>query len=402
MIGSADVVVVGAGQAGLAVSHELIRRGVSHVVLERGRIGQTWRTRWESFCLVTPNWTVQLPGGGYDGDDPDGFMPRDEIVAFLERYAEGFDAPVRTGVTVSSLRQAGSGFVLDTSDDTIETRKVVVATGAYQRPHRPAAAASLPRDLFQIDAEDYRSPDLLPGGAVLVVGSGQSGCQIAEELYQAGRDVVLACGRVHWAPRRLGRRDLIWWLLESGTLDETLADLPNPHARLLANVLATGHAGGHDLNFRTLQKLGITLTGHFLGATSRHATFANDLTNSIAWQDERSNNLINRFRQLAAKRGIPIEAIEPEPFNANAPEQLNLSDLGTVIFATGFRPDYASWIQIPGAFDQDGFPLHQEGASTTALGLYFLGTHFLRKRKSSLLLGVGEDATIIAQNITTT
>jgi putative flavoprotein involved in K+ transport len=399
MTGRPDVVVIGAGQAGLAVSYELTRAGVLHIVLERGRIGQTWRGRWDSFCLVTPNWTVQLPGGGYDRDDPNGFMPRDEIVEFLERYAARFDAPVRGGVAVTSLRRANGGFVLDTPGGAIEASAVVVATGAYQRPHRPAGAATLPADLLQIDIEDYRNPDALPSGAVLVVGSGQSGCQIAEELHGAGRDVVLACGRVHWAPRRLGELDLMWWLLESGSLDETVADLPSPSARLLANVLATGHAGGHDINFRTLQKLGVTLVGHFLGADGRRATFATDLADAIAWQDERFDRLMDRFRELAAARGITIEAIEPEPFDAEAPVELDLSDFGAVVFTSGFRPDYASWVHVPGAFDDDGFPIHHECASTVATGLYFVGSHFLRKRKSSLLLGVGEDAAIAAAGV---
>lgn len=394
-----DVVVVGGGQAGLAVSHELTRAVVPHVVLERGRIGQTWRGRWDSFCLVTPNWTVRLPGAGYDGDDPDGFMPRDEIVAYLEHYAAWFDAPVREGVAVTSLRRANGGYVLDTSGGAIESKVVVLATGAYQRPHRPAGAAALPPDLLQIDVEKYRNPDALPPGAVLVVGSGQSGCQIAEELHEAGRDVILACGRVHWGPRRLGGRDLMWWLLESGALDETVADLPSPRARMLANVLATGHGGGHDINFGTLQKLGVTLVGHFLGADGRRAIFANDLADAIAWQDERFDKLMTRFRKLAAERGITIEAIEPEPCDADAPVELDLREVGAVVFTSGFRPDYASWVHLPGAFDDDGFPVHDECASTLAPGVYFVGTHFLRKRRSSLLLGVGEDAAIVAAGI---
>jgi putative flavoprotein involved in K+ transport len=302
-------------------------------------------------------------------------------------------------VAVTSLERANGGFVLDTPGGAIEAGAVVLATGAYQRPHRPAGATTLPDDLLQIDVEGYRNPDALPPGAVMVVGSGQSGCQVAEELHEAGRDVVLACGRVHWAPRRLGDRDLMWWLLESGALDETVADLPSPHARLLANVLASGHGGGHDINFRTLQKFGVTLVGHFLGAEGRRAIFAGDLIDAIAWQDERFDNLMDRFRKLAARRGITIEAVEPEPFDADAPVELDLSDFGAVVFTTGFRPDYASWVHVPGAFDDDGFPIHQECASTVAPGLYFVGSHFLRKRKSSLLVGVGEDAAIVAAGV---
>ena len=198
-----EVVIVGAGQAGLAVSHELTRAGVAHVVLERGRVGQSWRKRWDSFCLVTPNWFLGLPGHPYDGGDPDGFMLRDEVVAHLERYA--VNASVREGVEVTELgRGPNGGLILKTSAGEIGARTVVLSTGAYQRPYRPAAAATLPPDLLQIDVEDYRNPSDLAPGPVLVVGSGQSGCQIAEELHQAGREVFLACGRAPWFPRRTG------------------------------------------------------------------------------------------------------------------------------------------------------------------------------------------------------
>src|SRR2546425_5845221 len=222
-----EVVVVGGGQAGLAVSHELAAVGVEHLVLERGRVGQTWRDRWDSFCLVTPNSTVQLPGGAYAGDDPDGFMPRDEIVRHLETYAASFAAPVREGVDVTALEAAETGFGLGTSDGELQADVVVVCTGAYQRPHRPAAA-TVPAGLLQLDAESYSNEAALPPGRVLVVGSGQTGCQLAEELREAGRDVVLACGRAPWAPRRVGGRDIFLWAVEVGFFDDTLAHLPSP------------------------------------------------------------------------------------------------------------------------------------------------------------------------------
>ena len=189
------VVVIGAGQAGLSVSHELSAAGVDHVVLERGRVGETWRGRWDTFCLVTPNWTVRLPGGAYAGDDPDGFMPRDAIVAHLESYGRSFNAPVRERVAVTGLQPTADGFALSTSEGDLRAKTVVVTTGAYQKAHRPAAAASLPSGLYAIDAEGYRNANAIPSGKVLVVGSGQTGCQIAEELFEAGRDVFLACGR---------------------------------------------------------------------------------------------------------------------------------------------------------------------------------------------------------------
>jgi cation diffusion facilitator CzcD-associated flavoprotein CzcO len=396
-----NVVIVGAGQAGLAVSHELRQAGIVHVVLERGRVGQTWRGRWESFCLVTPNWFCQLPGHPYDGSDPDGFMPRDEVAAYLESYAAGFEAPVREGIEVTALRSGpDGGFLLETSVGDIVAKTVVLSTGAYQRPYRPAGAATLPKHLHQIDVENYRNPEDLPAGPVLVVGSGQSGCQIAEELHLAGREVFLACGRAPWFPRRLGGRDLSWWALETGFLDAPLSSLARPADRLAANVQATGAGGGHDLHYRTLRKIGVTLLGHFLGAEGRRARFAPDLGESVAWGDERNAQLMDLVRKLVAERGLPLPEIpEPEPFNADAPEELNLRGFGAVIFTGGFRPDYASWSRFPGAFDELGFPVHEQGASTVVPGLYFVGVHFLRKRKSSLLNGVGEDADIVARQI---
>jgi len=396
---STDVVIIGGGQAGLATSHELTRGGIEHVVLERGRIGETWRGRWASFCLVTPNWSVRLPGHPYDGNDLDGFMPRDDIVAYLQRYSVGFRAPIREGIEVTSLRQTtDDAFLLRTSDGNILADSVVVATGAFQQPHRPPGARTLPVEIPQIDVEEYRAPAELPGGRVLVVGSGQSGCQIAEELLEAGREVFLACGRAPWSPRRIGEHDLVWWLLETGFLDQTVDQLPAA-ARLTANILATGHGGGHDLHLRTLRDAGVTLLGHFLGAEGRRARFADDLDESVAWGDDRFRDFMGLVRKLAAQRGLPTPSIpEPGPFNGEAFEDLDLAGVGVVIFAGGFRPDFR-WVQIAGAFDDLGFPIHADGASSAAPGLYFVGVHFLRTRRSSLLCGVGEDAAVVARQI---
>jgi putative flavoprotein involved in K+ transport len=385
--------VVGGGQAGLAASHGLAARGVEHVVLERGRVGQAWRARWDSFCLVTPNWTVQLPGGAYDGPDPDGFMPRDQIVAFLESYATG--APVREGVEVEAVERGNGRFVLRTSEGDLAADLLVVATGTYSRPHLPPAAAMLPEGLPQLTVEEYRSPEALQDGGVLVVGSGQSGCQIAQELHEVGREVVLACGRAPWSPRRVGDRDFVWWLVRTGFLDAPAESLPGPEARLFANVLATGRDGGHDLHLRVLRALGVTLAGRLLGAGDGTARFAPDLADSVAWGDERYLQL----RELFRKHGLDADLPDPEPFDGESPETVDLRGFGAAIFTTGFRPDYASWLPWPEAFDQQGFPLQMDGESTAVPGLFFLGTHFLRKRKSSLLLGVGEDAAIVAERI---
>ena len=391
---------MGGGQAGLAVSHELTRASVDHVVLERGRIGETWRGRWDSFCLVTPNWTVQLPGHPYDRQDPDGFMLRDELVAYLERYAAAVRAPVREGVDVVSLQPGDGGFDLETTAGPLAAEIVVLATGGYQRPHRPARAATLPTDLLQIDVEDYQSPADLPAGPVLVVGSGQSGCQIAEELHKAGRDVFLACGKAPWAPRRLGDQDIVWWAVETGFINQPVGALPSPAARLGANVLITGQDGGRDLHLRTLQCTGVILLGHFLGSEGRRARFAPDLAESVAWGDARYGDLMNLVRKTVSERGLPQPDIpDPEPFIAKAPEEVNLDGFGAVIFAGGFRPNFDPWVRCPGAFDEFGFPVQEDGASTLIDGLYFVGVHFMRTRKSATFFGIGEDAAIVARSI---
>ena len=394
-------IVVGGGQAGLAVSHELTRHGVEHVVVERGRIGQSWRDRWESFCLVTPNWSLRLPDDAYDGADPDGYMPRDEIVAYLERYASRSAVPIREGVAVQSLETADSGgFVARTSAGDLAASRVVLATGAYQRPHRPSGAGSLPEGLLQIDLGGYDRPAALPPGRVLVVGSGQSGCQLAEELHEAGRAVVLACGKAPWAPRMVGGRDMYWWALESGFLDGTVASLPSPGARLGANLLATGHGKPHDLDLRTLRALGVTLVGHFLGADGAAARFAPDLAETVAWGDARYGELMQLIRRTAEDLGLPRpETPDPAPFDGRASETVSLTGFGAVIFAGGFRPDYRSWLPWPAAFDDLGFPIQTDGTSDIVDGLYFVGVPFMRTRKSPLLLGVGEDAAIVARTI---
>jgi len=395
------VLVIGGGPAGLATSHELATAGVDHVLLERGRVGQSWRDRWDSFCLVTPNWSVQLPGGAYDGDDPDGYMSRDEVVAHLERYSASLGAQVREGVAVRTLELlAGGAFLARTTTGDIRADRVVVCTGAFQRPHRLPGFDSLPAGLLRLDTEGYSNPDALPPGPVLIVGSGQTGCQLAEELLEAGREVVLSCGKAPWVPRRIDGRDVVWWLVESGFMDAPASSLPTPAARLGANPLATGHGGGHDLDLRILRARGVTLVGHFLGAVGDVAGFVPDLAESIAWGDQRYLELRELFRRTAGGRGLPEPDMpDPEPFDGRAPEVVPLAGFGAVIFSGGFRPDYRSWLPWPDAFDDLGFPFQHDGASTIVDGLFFAGVHFLRKRKSSILLGVGEDAAIVARSI---
>jgi pyridine nucleotide-disulfide oxidoreductase len=394
-----EAVVIGGGQAGLATSHQLTRAGVDHVVLERGRIGQTWRGLWESFCLVTPNWSVQLPGHPYDRDDPDGFMPRDDIVAYLERYAAATETPIREGTDVTSIEPRDGRFAVTTADGTIDAGSVVVSTGAYQRPYRPPGAEALPDDLLQLDVRSYREPGQVAEGRVLVVGSGQSGCQISEELHVAGRNVVLSCGRAPWLPRRFGGHDLVWWLAETGFLDVPVGALP-AEARLWSNPLSSGHDGGHDLHLRTLDAMGVTLVGRFLGQEDGRFRFGDDLATCIAWGDDRYRDFQGAASKLAAERGLETDVLpDPEPLVPTSPAELDTHGFGAVVFTGGFRPSYLDLIAVPAAFDDVGFPIHTDGQSDAVPGLFFVGVHFLRKRKSSILYGVGEDAAVVAAGV---
>jgi putative flavoprotein involved in K+ transport len=401
MTETSNIVIIGAGQAGLSLSHELAHAGVDHVVLERGRVGQTWRGRWDSFCLVIPNWTVQLPGHHYRGADPDGFMPRGAIVAHLANYARTFEAPVREGVNATALEPAdGGGFFVRTSSGDIRARQVVLASGGYQKPHRPPVAARLPASLHVIDAEQYTNPAALPPGPVLVVGSGQTGCQLSEEIVESGRDTYLACGRAPWIPRRLDGRDTIRWIVETPFMDMTLADLPTPLARLGANPQTSGGRGGHDLHFRTLQALGVRMLGHFIGYEDGVAHFAPDVAESVAFGDARWSDLCGLIRKTCDARGVkPPEMAPPAPFEVRPTERIRLDGFGAVIFTSGFRPDYTRWVKFPSAFDDLGFPIQTDGSSTVVPGLHFMGVHFQRQRKSATFLGVAEDAAVLAERI---
>ena len=389
-----SVVVVGAGQAGLAVSHELELAGVEHVVLERGRIAQAWRDRWDSFTLVTPNWTLDLPDSPYAGDDPEGHVHRDAIIDYLEHYA---GRKVREGVAVTSIASGqGTLLHLETSEGPLDARAVVVCTGAYQKPYRPPAAAGFAGSVTVLDAAGYRHPDQLPPGRALVVGSGQTGVQLAEELHLAGRDPVLACGRAPWAPRAAGGRDIVDLLAEAGFFDQPRSALPSPWARLVANVQATGARGGHDLHYRVLQGMGVELTGRLDTVSDGVVRFADDLAESVAFGDARYEEM----RRLVRDRlgSVADHLPDPEPFTASPTESLRVSSLGAVIFTSGFRPDYRDWVRLP-VFDDMGFPVVEDDLTTGVPGLFFCGVHFLRTRRSSLLFGVGADAARVADAV---
>ena len=395
---SIDAVIVGGGHAGLSISRALTNRGIEHEVLERDRVGASWRARWESFCLVTPNFLTNLTDQGYDGDDPEGFLPRDEIVAFLERYAEG--APVRTGVDVKSVAKTDDGFALETSDGPLATKVMIAATGAFQRPYAPAPLMSLADRLEVRYVDSYRSSADLPDGGVLIIGSGQTGAQLAEELREAGRDVVLACGKAPTVVRRFGGHDSLWWLAEIGFHEQTLEMAGGPPARLGANPIATGHGGGHDLGYRTLQASGVELVGHFEGADGGEIRFADDLAASVAWGDERFRMMMGAIGKLIAERGLDVEMPTLEPFVCDPATTIPIDRFTSVLCTGGFRPNYGAWIPWPDAFDDmGGFPIQTDGQSTVVDGLFFMGVHFLRKRKSSTLWGAGEDANVVAKRV---
>ncbi|MGO4689193.1 NAD(P)-binding domain-containing protein [Glaciibacter sp. 2TAF33] len=392
-----DTVVIGVGQAGLAVSRELGVCGVEHVVLERARVAQAWRDRWDSFTLVTPNWTMDLPGTPYAGQDPEGHVPCDEIVGYLENYCSTWDAPVREGVAVNSLRAAnGSSFELDTTLGPIAAHNVVVCTGSFRIPFRPPAG-ELPPGVPAIDALEYRSPAGVPAGKVLVIGSGQTGCQLAEELFLAGREVFLSRGRAPWMPRRLDDVDTFTWLARVGFFDQPLNALPSPAGRLLANPQTTGAAGGHDLHFRTLQRLGVVLLGRLAGIDGHRASFVDDLGASVAFGDARCVE----WRALLAGE-LPAQGYAaPElpiagPFHYDPVTEVDLHDIGVVIYTTGFRPGYR-WIELP-VCDDLGFPITDSGTSPHP-GLFFCGVHFMRVRRSATLFGVGLDAALVATSV---
>jgi putative flavoprotein involved in K+ transport len=394
-----DVAIVGAGQAGLATSWFLQQANVDHVILEAGRVAETWRSRrWDSFCLVTPNWSVALPGGTYGGPDPDGFMGRGELVDHFRHWADSFQAPVQERCSVTALDADGECLRLTTSDGTVEARTVVVASGGYQRAHLPAHADQMPAGVVQILAEDYRNPDTVPPGSVLIVGGGQTGCQMAEELHEAGRKVFLSCGRCLSAPRRMGGKDLVWWILESGFWDRTPDQLPSPAARFLGNPQATGHRGGYDLNYRTLHTLGVELVGRYVGADAGTIHFSADLSDIIDAGDAMSAYFKTWVDALCEKRGLASDWVIPPPMRIEARTELDITrdGISTVIWTSGYRPAYG-WVHFP-VFDDMGFPIQVDGRSSVP-GLYFMGVHFQRKAQSAVLYGVGEDAELVAADI---
>lgn len=398
-----DTVIVGGGQAGLAMSYHLDRRGCPHVILERARVAECWRSeRWDSLTFQFPNWAMQLPGYPYQGDDPDGFAPRDEVVRFIESYAAYIRAPLRCGVSANSIRQepGSARFQVQTDGTLIEAGNVVIATGPYQKPAIPQDMQHALHGVFQVHSSRYRNPAQLPDGAVLVVGSGNSGCQIAEDLLRSGRRAYLAVGG-HWrAPRRYRGRDCTWWEFALGEFDQPAEKKP---ARKITRLL-TGVDGGHDMDLRRLARDGVVLLGHVLSVQDGKLTLAPDLGDSLkqadAWFDEflRSADEHVRVNGLDLPRDEGARERLPDPKEACEPlRELDLKAAGvsSVVWASGFAYDFG-WVHLP-VFGAAG-PIHRRGV-TNVTGFYFIGLSWLSKRKSSLMAGVGEDAEFIAAHI---
>ncbi len=393
--------VIGAGQAGLAASYHLTQRGHEHVVLERGLVGETWRSqRWDDFVLNTPNWAQQLPGFHYSGPDPDAFAPLAEVIAYLEDYARAIPAPIRTGVEVTRVRRSDGRFVVESSGGDFDVDNVVVAAGAYQRPTTTALAPSVPKSVFQLHTTEYRRSDQLPPGSVLIVGSGQSGCQIADELISAGRTVFMSVGRCPWLPRRYRGRELVHWLIETGMSDETVESLPSPAARLTCNPPVSGNDGGHDCNPRWLARRGATLLGRVEGIEDGVVRLGSGLEESLASGDAFLAGFKERVDEYvrASDLDVPKPELDEDPKPVPVMAELDLDEAGiaTVLWANGFRPDH-SWIDGVET-DEQGWPVQDRGVSPIP-GLYFVGLHWLHKRKSSLFLGVGEDAAYVVDRL---
>lgn len=396
-----EILIIGGGQAGLAMSDMLNRRGMQHLVIERGRIAERWRNeRWDGLRFQFPNWSVHLPDCPFPHSDPDGFATSGEIIDYIEAYARQIRAPLRCGVEVTNLRQneEGEGFVAYTSAGPIKAANVVVATGPYQRPAIPDLL--LPEDkLFQLHASAYKNPDQLPVGAVLVVGSGASGAQIAEELVRAGRRVYLSIGRHKRVPRVYRGRDVIWWL-GAMRLDQMTAEQRGPDTRL---ALITGAYGGHTIDFREFAAQGITLLGRLQGSGEGILHFAADLGPSLDYGDASYRDFLERADRFVNKRGLdfPVDQEACAGRHSNFPDiknslpQIDIKRAGisSVIWATGYRFDF-DWIKLP-VLDGGGQPKHQHGVSIVP-GIYFLGLPWLSKMNSSFLSGVADDAARLA------
>ena len=402
-----ETVIIGGGQAGLAMSYCLKERGHEHIVLEQAEHpANAWRNgRWDSFTLVTPNWSVQLPGAGYQGDETNGFMSRSEVVTFLEDYIDLFKLPVKFQARVAEVtaKLNGDGYLVVTDDGTIEASNVVVATGMFQQPKLPSFSSSMATHIDQIHSGQYRNPEALASGAVLVVGSGQSGAQIAEELYKSGRKVYLCVGSAGRGPRRYRGKDITKWFdLMSELGERTVDDLPSPSAKFMGSPHLSGTKGGHSLNLHQFARDGVILLGRLQGATNGKITLAPDLSDNLAKADNFELEMVKMVDGYIEKTGLdaPEEEVPQlqDGFEVEVLNELDLNEAGitTIIWATGYTFDF-TMVKLP-IVDEDGYPIQKRGV-TEYPGLYFLGLPWLYKQSSGLLAGVGEDAEFLASAI---
>jgi putative flavoprotein involved in K+ transport len=398
-----DIVVIGGGQAGLAMSAVLQRRGRDHIVLEQGQLGGRWRgERWESLRFQFPNWSIELPGFAYSGDDPDGFAHWREVLSLIEHYAASTRAPVREHTEVIEVRRDGEGFLLSVPEGSIHARQVVVATGPFQRPHVPPFAADVAPGVVQTDPTRYRSPEDLPDGAVLVVGSGASGCQIGEEIRRAGREVFLSVSRHRRVPRRFRGQDVYWWLDRMGRFATPIDSFPG--RQWPPSIVVTGVDGGYDVSVRQMAAEGIRVLGRIMGASNGTLAVARGANEVLDEADATCADFVDAARAFAAANP-DLQLAEETPVEpANLPvtvtevESVDLrkEHITTIIWATGYAYDY-NWLQVP-VLDEHGRPRQQRGVSPVP-GLYFLGLHWMHTIKSGLLSGVGGDAEYLAQHM---
>jgi putative flavoprotein involved in K+ transport len=410
-----DAVIIGAGQAGLGVSYFLQRDGRKHIIFERGRIGESWLSqRWDSFKLNTPNFMNVLPGLPYDGPEPDGFGRRDELVHYFQRYVDRFQLPVRTGVTVISVERTEDEkhFIVKTKnngqgEEAVTSRSVVVASGILHTPKFPAMHSRLPHDIAQMHTADYRSAAALPPGAVVIVGSGQSGCQIAEELLSAGRTVYLCTSKVGRAPRRYRGRDILEWWIDMKFYDVTYASLEDKALSRAPQPQISGLGRyGHTVSLQQLARQGAVILGRLLNVEGSHFLLSDEAATHVHFADNFSQRLKDNIDAYLAQGNIAPPPLEADPADLPDPQaecvsplrRLNLREakVSTVIWATGFTADF-SWIHLP-IVDAEGKPLHQQGISPVR-GLYFIGFPWLNNRKSGIIYGIVEDAQYIAYAI---
>ncbi len=397
-----DTIIVGGGQGGLATSYYLKQQGREHIILEReDQAAQVWRNRWDSFTLITPNWMLRLPGAEYEGDDPDSFIDREQVVAYFEDYIERYELPVRYGIRVISVEPLEAGYRVRTDKGEFKAANVVMATGMFQQPKMPTFSSNLPAEINQIHSSEYSNPEALPAGAVLVVGSAQSGCQIAEELYMAGKKVYLSVGKAGRFPRRYRGKDITRWL-EEAFPERTVDQLPSPKAKYAGSVHGTGKDGGHTINLHQFSRDGVVLLGHIQSVEKERVIFAPDLKENLANADQLETEIVKGIDNYIEKSGldVPEETLPKlmDGYEAEEIPEINLKFAGisSVIWATGFKFDF-SLVKLP-IFDEDGYPVQKRGV-TEYPGLYFVGLPFLHTSQSGLIAGVGDDAAHVVSAI---